>query len=157
MRSSEPGDLPSEGRRRVVVDLVLPTVDGGRFPLKRIVGDVLEVQADVFTDGHDLIAVRLRHRPPDASEWIEIPMGDPDNDRWRAMLPLTAVGRHEYTIVGWVAAFATWRHDLERRIDAGTVTAIERNRVMFSVRETVPGGPTRVRTVELKLPQPNGQ
>ena len=52
-------------------------------------------------------------------------MGDPDNDRWRATLPLTRVGRHEYTIVGWVDAFATWRHDLERRIEAGAVSAVD--------------------------------
>ena len=52
-------------------------------------------------------------------------MGDPDNDRWRATLPLPRVGRHEYTVVGWIDAFATWRHDLELRIEADVVTDVD--------------------------------
>jgi starch synthase (maltosyl-transferring) len=123
--SSGVPSLPAEGRRRVVIDAILPLVDRGRFPLKRIVGDVLTIEADVFADGHDRVAVRLRHRPPGAEAWQEIAMGDPDNDRWRVALPLTWVGRHEYTVVGWVDAFATWRHDLERRIEAGTVSGVD--------------------------------
>jgi starch synthase (maltosyl-transferring) len=124
-RMRDPGHVPDHGRRRVVIDRILPSVDGGRFPLKRIVGDTLVVEADVFADGHDIISVRLRHRPPGASEWLEVEMTDPDNDRWRASLPLERIGRHEYTVVGWVDAFATWRHDLERRMGAGTVSAVD--------------------------------
>ena len=117
--------LPLEGRRRVVIDQVLPNVDGGRFDVKRVVGDTLTVQADVFPDGHDQIRVRLMHRPPGAVEWSELPMGSPDDDRWSADLPLARVGRHEYTVAAWIDHFATWRHDLERRVDADSVTAVD--------------------------------
>ena len=117
--------LPLEGRRRVVIDGVLPAVDGGRYPVKRVVGDTLVVQADVFPDGHDRISVRLRHRPPGAVAWSELPMGTPDNDRWSGELPLTLVGRHEYTVAAWIDHFGTWRHDLERRAEAESVTAVD--------------------------------
>ena len=117
--------LPQEGRRRVVIDQVLPNVDGGRFDIKRVVGDTLTVQADAFPDGHDHISVRLMHRPPGALEWSELPMGEPDNDRWSAELPLARVGRHEYTVAAWIDHFATWHHDLERRIEADSATPVD--------------------------------
>jgi starch synthase (maltosyl-transferring) len=109
----------------VVIDQVLPNVDRGRFPVKRVVGDILRVEADAFPDGHDHITVRLRHRPPGASEWSELPMGEPDNDRWSAELPLTRMGRHEYTAVAWIDHFGTWRHDLGRRVEAENATAVD--------------------------------
>ena len=40
-----------EGRRRVIIEGVSPEIDGGRFPIKRIVGDKVIVEADVFTEG----------------------------------------------------------------------------------------------------------
>ncbi len=124
-RSAAAGGLPQEGRRRVVIDQVLPNVDGGRFNVKRVVGDTLTVQADAFSDGHDHITVRLLHRPPGAESWSELPMGDPDNDRWTAELPLTRMGRHEYTVVAWIDHFGTWRDDLGRRVEADTVTPVD--------------------------------
>src|SRR3990170_366893 len=123
MRPEPP--LPSEGRRRVVIDRVMPSVDCGRFPSKAIVGDELTVLADVFPDGHEAIAVRLRHLPPGESEWVEVPMGEPDNDRWRARMALRAVGRHEYTVTAWIDHFATWQHDMARRAEAGVVSAVD--------------------------------
>jgi starch synthase (maltosyl-transferring) len=117
--------LPREGRRRAVIDQVLPSVDGGRFDVKRVVGDTLTVQADAFPDGHEHISVRLRHRPPGAEAWSELPMGEPDNDRWTAELSLTRMGRHEYTVAAWIDHFGTWRHDLERRLEADSVTAVD--------------------------------
>ncbi len=117
--------MPTEGRRRVVIDQVLPTVDGGRFDVKRVLGDVLLVQADAFPDGHDHISVRLRHRPPGAADWSELPMAEPDDDRWSAELPLKRLGRHEYTVAAWIDHFGTWRHDLVRRVEASTTTAVD--------------------------------
>ena len=110
--------LPTEGRRRVVVEAIHPSVDGGRFPVKRIVGDPVTVEADVFADGHDELAVRLRHRPPGTTAWLEVPMEPLGNDRWRARFTADRLGRHAYTIVAWVDHFATWRRDLEKRLAA---------------------------------------
>lgn len=117
--TSGSANLPDDGRRRAIIEAITPQVDGGRFPVKRIVGDTVEVEADAFADGHDMVSVRLRHRPPGASDWIELPMDELGNDRWRASFRVDALGRHAYTVAAWTDAWATWRRDLRKRIDAG--------------------------------------
>jgi starch synthase (maltosyl-transferring) len=107
-----------DGRRRVVIEGIVPTVDDGRFPVKRVLGDRLVIEADVFGDGHDLVVATLRHRPPGADGWHEIPMTSIYNDRWRAEVELSALGRHAYTIAGHIDHFGTWRHDLDKRLAA---------------------------------------
>jgi starch synthase (maltosyl-transferring) len=123
--------LPSDadGRRRVVIENVTPRVDDGRFPVKRVVGDVLEVGANAFADGHDEIRVVLRWRGPVApgtpAEWTEIEMEPLGNDEWRASFPLQAVGRYAYSVSAWVDRFRTWQHDLSKRVDAGQDVTVD--------------------------------
>ena len=61
-----PSSLPADGRIRVVIENVAPAVDGGRFPIKRVAGETVVVEADCFADGHDTLACRLRYRRDDA-------------------------------------------------------------------------------------------
>ena len=117
--------LPDDGRRRAIVEAMSPAVDGGRFPVKRVVGDVVVVEADAFADGHDIVTVRLRHRTPGAAAWTEIPMDELGNDRWRAEFRVEALGRHAYTIAAWTDAWATWRRDLRKRLDAGQDVGVD--------------------------------
>ena len=117
--------LPDDGRRRAIVEAISPAVDGGRFPVKRVVGDVVVVEADAFADGHDIVSVRLRHRAPGAAAWTEIPMDELGNDRWRAEFPVEALGRHAYTVAAWTDAWATWRRDLRKRLDAGQDVGVD--------------------------------
>ncbi len=125
-RLNEPGmDVPADGRRRAVVEAITPQVDGGRFPVKRIVGDTGVVEADVFADGHDVVAVRLRHRPPGDTAWAEVPMEEIGNDRWRASFRVDVPGRHAYTVAAWTDAWATWRRDFRKRIEAGQDVAVD--------------------------------
>ncbi|MCC7085017.1 MAG: alpha-1,4-glucan--maltose-1-phosphate maltosyltransferase [Pirellulales bacterium] len=107
------------GRRRVVMEGIRPQVDGGRFAMKRIVGDGVVVEADVFTDGHEELAVKLQHRHEDESEWHELPMVPLGNDRWRGEFSVHRLGRHRYRIESWVDRFLSWRHDLEKRAAVG--------------------------------------
>jgi starch synthase (maltosyl-transferring) len=109
----------------VVVESIRPCIDCGRFPVKRTVGDTLEVTADVFADGHDELGAVLRHRHESERRWRETPMEPLGNDRWRAAVPLDRLGRHHYSIRGWVDPFRTWRHQLERRVKAGQDVAVE--------------------------------
>lgn len=109
--------LPDEGRARVVIEGVRPQVDGGRFAIKRTVGEDIEVEADAFTDGHDQIACVLRYRSEADSRWREVPMRALDNDRWRARFSVDAIGRYRYAIAAWVDRFHTWQHDLAKRPD----------------------------------------
>ena len=124
------GTAEQTGRKRVVIEGVDPEIDGGRFAAKRIAGDLMVVDADVFADGHDQIACRLLFkRRADAAwseaAWSDTPMHFLENDRWRGEFPLTALGEYVYTIEGWVDHFLTWRTDLVKRIQAETSVSVE--------------------------------
>ena len=118
-------ELPADGRRRVVIENVTPRIDGGRFPVKRVVGDVLTVEADVFADGHDEIRARLRWRLLDNPAWQLEEMEPLGNDRWRASFPLTEIGRYEFFVNAWVDHWRTWVHDLKKRVDAGQDVTVD--------------------------------
>ena len=115
-------DLPDrDGRVRAVVENVMPCVDGGRFAVKRIVGDVVVVEADCFADGHDAIAVQLLWRREDDQQWQSQSMVAVGNDRWRGAFTPAAQGRYRCTVRAWVDRFLSWRHDFERRVDKDDV------------------------------------
>ena len=115
----------SEGRKRVVIEAISPEIDGGRFPAKRTVGDLVRVEADIFTDGHDAIAASLFARREGSGKWTEIPMLPLVNDRWTASFRVGELGRYEFKVQGWVDHFETWRRDLLKRIAAETDAAVD--------------------------------
>ena len=112
-------------RQRVVIEGVEPEVDGGRFPIKRVVGERVTVEADVFADGHDSVCCVLLWRPEGDETWREAPMKALGNDRWRGELTVSALGRYRYSILGWVDHFRTWRRDLKKRVEAGQDVAVD--------------------------------
>jgi len=111
----------ADGRIRAVIENVQPVVDGGRFPVKRIVGDELVVEADCFADGHDVVAAMLKWRRRGAAEWRSATMAPLVNDRWRASFVVDTLGSWEYTVSAWVDPFQSWLHDFSRRVDADDV------------------------------------
>ena len=117
--------IDAEARQRVVIDRVRPEIDGGRFAIKRIVGEKVAVEADVFTDGHDALGCLLLHRDERAAAWSEVAMEALGNDRYRAELTVTGVGRWRYTVTAWVHPFKTWRRDLRKRVEAGQDVALD--------------------------------
>jgi starch synthase (maltosyl-transferring) len=104
---------------RVVIESVRPQVDGGRFAVKRVLGDELVVEADAFADGHDVVAAELLWRSPSEERWRVTPMQALVNDRWRGSFKLAFLGRYRYTVRAWTDPFLTWRRDLEKRQAAG--------------------------------------
>ena len=120
-----------DGRRRVLVERVRPELDGGRYPIKRVVGDRLTVEVDLIADGHDILGGALLYRPAPApngpeTEWQEIPLVQVDpNDRYRGTFTVTTMGRWQYTIEGWVDAFATWQRGTRRKVEAGQDVHVE--------------------------------
>jgi starch synthase (maltosyl-transferring) len=114
---SSPAAWP--GRLRVVIEGVAPQVDCGRFPAKRVVGEEVRVEADVFTDGHDRVTADLLYRHEAEADWRRAPMRALVNDRWRGQFRVERLGRYRYTVAAWVDHFETWRHDLKKRHDAG--------------------------------------
>lgn len=112
---------PKSGRIRAVIDRVIPEVDGGRFPIKRCVGEAVDVEAHILIDGHEQLSCLLLHRAAGEDAWHEVPLALLNNDRWLGRFELAAPGRHQYTVIAWVDHFLTWRHDLARREDAADI------------------------------------
>ena len=119
-------EIPS----RVVIERVRPQVDDGRFPIKRVVGEAVEVTADIFADGHDQLEAVVRYRQiagvrTGDTSWREERMSPLGNDRWSATFHVEALGRYEYTLVGWVDRFGSWQEDVRKRVAAGQAVASE--------------------------------
>jgi starch synthase (maltosyl-transferring) len=114
-----------DGRCRVVIERVQPQIDSGRFPIKRVAGETVLVEADVFADGHDLVMCQVVYWRENEKEKQRTPMTPIGNDRWRAEFPVQNVGRYEYTVEGWIDHYQTWRGDLIKRIKAGQDIQIE--------------------------------
>jgi starch synthase (maltosyl-transferring) len=118
-------------RQRVVIEGVEPEIDCGRFPIKRVVGDRVTVEADAFADGHDAVCCVLLWRAESAADnpagavWRETPMQPLGNDRWRGSFGVAEMGRYRYTLLGWVDHFRTWRRDLQKRVEAGQDVAVD--------------------------------
>jgi starch synthase (maltosyl-transferring) len=110
---------------RIVIQEVSPCIDGGRHPVKRIVGDAVRIQCDAYGEGHDRIEVALRWRTADETLWREKRMAALGNDRWAADLPLERVGRYLFAIEAWRDEFAIYRSELKRKYEAGVPVVLE--------------------------------
>jgi starch synthase (maltosyl-transferring) len=114
-----------KARKRVVIEGVKPEIDGGRFPIKRTVGEVVKVEADIVTDGHEVIAAQLLYRREQDPDWQVAAMQPLVNDRWQGEFPVRELGRSRYAIAAWVDRFRTWQRDLKKRVDAGQDVSVE--------------------------------
>jgi starch synthase (maltosyl-transferring) len=102
----------------VVIDNVQPLIDRGRYPIKRIMGEDLVVEADIFKDGHDVVAAVLKWRVVGKRAWRETPMSFVDNDRWRGVCTLYDQAIHEYTVQAWTDTFRSWQQEFAKKFEA---------------------------------------
>jgi starch synthase (maltosyl-transferring) len=119
----------------IAIEEIYPLVDGGRFPVKRVVGDTLEVWADIFKPGHDKILSSLEWRQTGDKTWSEVPMGVSDNDRWVGRLPLDACGELAYRISAWTDRFGIGLEGLEKWVKAGEDVSPELGDLVEMVEE----------------------
>ncbi|MBI4701018.1 MAG: alpha-1,4-glucan--maltose-1-phosphate maltosyltransferase [Deltaproteobacteria bacterium] len=124
-------------QERIVIESLSPQVDGGRYDVKAVVGDRIEVGADIWKDGHELLKAAVLWRKLDAAE--QVPRAGPSqtdlarsgwreermstcyeaNDRWSASFAVDELGPHAYTVVAWTDVFGSWRSELEKKAAAG--------------------------------------
>ena len=102
----------------MVIENVAPEIDAARFAIKRVVGERVVVEADVFADGHDCLSAVLKFRAEGNPAWSETPMELLVNDRWRGEFNVTEPGNYFYTIEAWVDHFESWRKDLQKKLEA---------------------------------------
>ena len=110
---------------RIAIENITPSVDEGRFPVKRIAGEAVRVEADLLIDGHEKLAAALRYRAIGERDWREVRMEPVGNDRYAASFPLLRVGRHEFTVEAWRDGFATFRDELDKKSAAGLDVSLE--------------------------------
>ncbi len=113
---------PSAEATRIAIDTVAP---GGDFPAKTIAGRPFTVTADIFADGHDVLAADLLWRPADTEEWQRIPMEGPVDDRWHATVRPDRIGLYRYAVEAWWDQWGTFVHDLKAKVDAGQDVSLE--------------------------------
>ena len=112
-------------KARVVVEDLTPQVDCGRFPARRVLGDTVVVEADVFADGHDAVAAHLLYRHESEAQWHGMPMSFIGNDRWQGRFTAQALGRYLFTVEAWVDHLESWRRGLEKKHAAAQDIEIE--------------------------------
>ncbi|HEX6272725.1 MAG TPA: maltotransferase domain-containing protein, partial [Polyangiaceae bacterium] len=116
-RESQP---PSAELPRVVIEAVTPTLDGGRHPIKRAIGTDVAVEANIFKDGHDLVAARVVVAAPGEPTWRSVPLVYRyEPDRWYGSFRTERLGRYRYAVEAWPDHFGTFRAELGKRIAAG--------------------------------------
>jgi starch synthase (maltosyl-transferring) len=115
-RSTAGSDLP-----HITIECVRPELDGGRYPVKRLLGDRVSVTADIFKDGHDILAARVRYRGPCEEKWRTAPLlpDGQQNDGWVGQFQVDRIGRWTFTVEGWTDVFGTWRSEIEKKVTAG--------------------------------------
>jgi starch synthase (maltosyl-transferring) len=114
-------EIPEALSLRVVIDRIRPDVDEGRFPIKRTVGEEVEVRADIFADGHDVIAAVVQH----GDDEIPMLLAADGTDEWTASFAVERIGWDEFRIVAWIDRFLTWQRDLVKKHAAGQDVAVE--------------------------------
>ena len=117
-----PINLGSTPPSPLAIENVRPSVDGGRFPIKRVVGDMLVVTATVFRDGHGLIVPLLKYKEKNSDRpWHEVEMEsvNPGLDLWQGRFELEQNGRYQYTIDAYTDVYRYWLKYSAKKFDDG--------------------------------------
>ena len=114
-----------KSKERVIIESVKPEILGGRFAVKREVGDKVHVEADIFADGQEAISAILMYKKRGRAKWKEVSLKPLVNDRWQASFKVAKIGTYFYTLAGWIDRFKSWSRDLEKRIEAGQDLTVE--------------------------------
>lgn len=110
---------------RIAIEHLGPSVDGGAFPIKRVVGQTVTVEANIVTDGHDMLAAELLWKAADEKDWTRAPLAALGNDRWQAAFTPMRIGRHVFTVAAWRDDYASLCHEIEVKHEAGVDVSLE--------------------------------
>ena len=141
---------------RLVVEGVDPEIDAGRFAAKCVAGRPMRVEADAFSDGHEVIRVALRWRAEGDDAWSEVEMAQIVNDRWGCELTVPTPGYYEYTFLAWRDLYGTWHRDTAKKIAAGQDVSVEHQEGRGLVEAAMKASPDDARPLEGLLSQAQG-
>ncbi len=109
--------MPNQSR--VIIESIYPQIEGGLHPISCIQNEIISVEADILSDGHDVMAANLCFKHEKESVWRQVRMTPIVNDRWMATMQLEKQGFYEYKIEGWIDYALNWQHGIERKIEDG--------------------------------------
>jgi starch synthase (maltosyl-transferring) len=104
---------------RIQIERVWPQLDCGRYPVKRTLGESVDVWADIFRDGHEVLRAAVRYRRVGTRRWHQAPMQEVESDRWTGGFEPDELGLWEFTVAAWTDRWASWRWEIERKVNAG--------------------------------------
>lgn len=113
------------GRKRVIIKNVKPEIDSGKFPIKRVVGEKVVVEADIFTDGHDALSCLLLYRKEGDADWTETAMSSLGHDRWRGEFTVTELISYRYSLQAWIDKFKSWSNGLSKKVEGGQDVSVD--------------------------------
>ena len=108
-----------QNQKRVVVDYVSPSVNGGDFFIKRVVDEIVTVRAFILADGHDILGASVHFKHENDKSWNEKRMALDFNDEWQAEFTVEKQGFYDYKVEAWVDYTLNWQHGIIRKIDDG--------------------------------------
>ncbi|PKP12241.1 MAG: alpha-1,4-glucan--maltose-1-phosphate maltosyltransferase [Bacteroidetes bacterium HGW-Bacteroidetes-3] len=106
-----------QNQKRVVIDAVSPKINDGEFYIKRVINQIVTVNANVLGDGHDIIAASVLYKAEKDKKWSEVRMQPLNNDEWTASFVVRKQGFYEYKVEGWVDYALNWQHGITRKIE----------------------------------------
>ncbi len=113
------------GRSRVVIENLTPNVDGGKYPVKRVLGDSIKMRVGAFADSHDIITVEFCHRRKGSKDWVRNPMADAGNDEWTYDFQPWEIALYEYTVIASIDHFGSWRDGFGKKLESGAPIEVE--------------------------------
>ncbi len=129
------------GQQRVFIENIKPQVNGGQFPVKRVIGDNFKVTADIYCDSHDLLSAEVLYRYHDDEEWQQTEMEYVKNDTWKGEFRLTGLGSCMYTVNAWVDHFKSWHRDILKKIDASVDIEVDLQMGAIIIQQTLDAYP----------------
>jgi len=113
------------GKQRVVIQNVSPEIGCSQYVVKSVLGQKINISADVFADGHDVIKAIVLFRRQGQENWQELPMEFKLNDHWEVAFTPDELGPYEYTVRGWIDHFGTWQYSLKKKFEAEQDISVE--------------------------------
>lgn len=114
-----------DGRLRVYINQVQPEINEGKYPIKRTEGETVEVTAELFADGHDVIRAKVLYKHERQRNWREVNMAEQYEDHYQATFPVVKKGTYLYTISAWIDHALSWYRDIGKKIRAGQKVGVE--------------------------------
>jgi len=106
-----------QNQKRVVVDYVSPKLNDGEFPIKRVVNEIVHVNAHVMADGHDVVAASVIYKHESKGKWNELRMYPGDDNEWNVSFTVKEQGYYSYKIEGWIDHALNWQHGISRKLE----------------------------------------